>query len=157
MAHHKYRRHHHHYRFHRNPLGIDKSSLMTAGGVAAGMIGAAALPAVIMPAQNTGWMGYGLNALSAVALKIAADAFAGKNVGDNVLAGGLGFTLVRIVKDNLSVPGLSAYWPSFLPNFPAASNPYGQMASPVAYAPPAAAAAGGKGMSGGRFSNRFRR
>lgn len=157
MAKHRHYHRKHHYRHHKNPLGIDKGSLTTAAGVAAGMVGAAAIPAVVMPAQNSGPIGYLLNAASAIALKLAADAVVDKNTGDNVLAGGLGFTLVRIIKDNFSVPGLSAYWPSFLPNFPAASNPYGQMAQPAAYAPPAVAAAGGKGMAGSRFRGRFSR
>lgn len=153
MAHRHHRRHHRYHR--RNPLGIDKSSLTTAGGVAVGIVGSAALPAIVLPAQNSGITGYALNAASAVALKLLGDAVLGKDFGDNALAGGLGFTLVRIVKDKIpGIPGLSAYWNSFLPNFPAASDPYGRMASPI---PPAlaAAGAGARGMAGrGRFASR---
>lgn len=152
-------RHHkrHHYR-RRNPLGIDKNSVMIAAWGVAGGVGAQALPAIIMPSSNTGFMGYGLNIISAVALKLLGDAALGKNAGDGMLTGGLIATGLRIVKDyaGSSIPGLGAYWQSYLPNFPAASNPYGQMGNPQP--PMVAAAASGKGMSGSRFGrSRFGR
>jgi hypothetical protein len=149
MAH---RHHRHHYR-RRNPLGIDRASITLAAWGVAGGIGSQVLPAVVLPAQNTGFMGYALKIASAVALKIAGDATMGKNAGDGMLMGGLIATGIQIVKDNFGsqIPGLGAYWQSYLPNFPAASNPYGQMATPQFAAPPAPAGASGKGMSGSRF------
>lgn len=146
---HRHHHHKHHYR-RRNPFGVDRSSITLAAWGVAGGIGAQALPAIVLPAQNTGFMGYGLNLISAIALKMAGDATMGKNAGDGMLMGGLIATGLRIVKDNFgaSIPGLGAYWQSYLPNFPAASNPYGQMANPM---PPAALPAAGKGMSGSRF------
>jgi hypothetical protein len=152
MAHRK-----HHHRYHRrrsNPFGVDKNSVMLAAWGVAGGVGAQALPAIILPAQNTGFMGYGLNIISAIALKMLGDGMLGKNAGDGMLTGGLIATGLRIVKDQFgaSIPGLGAYWQSYLPNFPAASNPYGQMTNPSpAVVAAAAAGSGGKGMSGSRF------
>lgn len=151
----KYRKHS--YR-RRNPLGLDRDSLSIAAWGVAGGVGAQALPAMFMSSSNTGFMGYGLNLLSAVALKFLGDAALGKKAGDGMLTGGLIATGLRIVKDyaGSSIPGLGAYWNSYLPNFPAASNPYGQMQTPMASLP-VAAASGGKGMSGSRFGrSRFR-
>jgi hypothetical protein len=150
MAH---RHHHHKHHRRRNPFGVDRASITLAAWGVAGGVGAQALPAIILPAQNTGFMGYGLNLISAIALKMVGDAVLGKNAGDGMLTGGLIATGLRIVKDQFGaqIPGLGAYWTSYLPNFPAASNPYGQMANPMPPTLPAAAS-GGKGMSGSRFA-----
>jgi hypothetical protein len=155
-VHHGHQRHRHH-----NPLGINKGNIALAAWGVAGGVGARALPAVIMPTQNTGVMGYVLNLASALAL-----GFAGRMMdemaGEGLLIGGLVSTGLRIVSDNFGsqIPGLGAYWTSYLPNLPAQSNPYGQMPDPGAVAAAAAAAAmpAKKGMSGGRFTGgRFRR
>jgi hypothetical protein len=157
MAHRKYRVHHHR---RRNPLGVDQATIGLAAWGTVGAVAALAAPAMIMPSNNTGIMGYGMNLLSAVALKFVGDATIGKSAGDGMLIGGLISTGLRIVRDNIGskIPGLSAYWPSVFP-IPTVSNPYGQtLTSP--YPAPAlpAAASGGKAMSGGRFAGgRFRR
>lgn len=151
-GHHHHRHHNrHHYRRHRNPLMPDKGTIVLAAWGVAGGVGAQAIPAVVLPSQNTGFIGYLLNFGSAIALKIAGD-FVSREAGDGMLIGGLVATGLRIVKDQLGskIPGLGAYWQSYLPNFPAASNPWGQMANPN---PPAPAPASTKTMSGGRFTN----
>jgi hypothetical protein len=153
-------RHHYHRHHRRNPFGVDKASLTLAAWGTAGGVVAYALPAVVLPAQNTGFMGYGLNILSAIAGKIAGDAVAGKTAGDGMLIGGLVATGIRVVRDmaGSSIPGMGAYWPSFFA-LPTVSNPYGQVLSTPYPSPalPAAASGGGKGMGrygGGRFGGR---
>lgn len=157
MAHRKYRVHHHHRR-RKNPFGVDTATIGIAAWGVAGGIGALALPAAFMPSQNTGAIGYLLNAGSAVALKFVGDMALGKNAGDGMLVGGLITTGMRIVRDQVGskIPGLSAYWPSYFP-VPTNSNPYGQTLNspyPAPALPPGAKA----GMAGGRFQGgRFRR
>ena len=152
---------HHHHR-HSNPIGINKGNLSLAAWGVAGGVGARALPALVLPSQNSGFMGYALNFASAIALGFAGHMVDGM-AGEGLLIGGLVATGLRIVTDNFGskIPGLSAYWDSYLPNLPAQSNPYGQMPNPAAAAVAAAAAAAPaahKGMSGGRFTGgRFRR
>src|SRR5271157_1450559 len=58
---------HSHHRHH-NPLGISEGNITFAAWGVAGGVGARVLPAVVMAAQNTGWMGYLLSGASAVAL-----------------------------------------------------------------------------------------
>lgn len=164
MAHHRYRVHHRHHghHHHRNPLGINKANIALAAWGVAGGVGARAIPALVLPAQNTGFMGYALNFASALALGFAGRMVDG-TAGEGMLIGGLVSTGLRIVSDNFGskIPGLGAYWTSYLPNLPAQSNPYGQMPDPAVAAAAAAAAAAApvhKGMSGGRFTGgRFRR
>lgn len=149
----------HVHRHRRNPLGLNRDSFVFAAWGTAGAVGARALPAVFLSAQNTGPMGYLLNAAAALALKFAGDYITPK-AGDGMLIGGLVSTGLRIVSDNFGsqIPGLSAYWPSYLPTFPAQSNPYGQMPNPQPAVIAAAAGGKGGGMSGSRFTGgRFRR
>lgn len=152
----KYHHHRRHSHRRRNPLGFDKSTLTGAAFGVAGAVGSLALPAMVLPSQNTGAVGYLLNAGAAFAMKVAGDMLLGKSAGDELFAGGLVGVGLRIIKDNFAgIPGLSAYWSSYLPNFPAASNPYGQMANPMPAALPAAAGSG-KAMAGS-FSHRYGR
>lgn len=151
-------KHHRHHRRHhrRNPLGFDKASLMFAGEAIIGGVGALALPAMILPAQNSGWMGYGLNVLASIALKFVGDSVASKAFGDALFAGGLVGTGLRVVKDQLPSIPLGAYWQSYFA-VPTVSDQFGRVLSSP-YPQPAlpAVAAGGKGMSGAsRFNARF--
>lgn len=153
MAHRRYRVRHHGRHHARNPFGIDRSALTTIGWGTVGAVGARALPAMFMSTQNTGLMGYGLNALSAVVLKFAGDAVMGKGVGDALFIGGGIATVMRIVQDNLGtkIVGLSgdagfnlgAYWQSYFA-VPTVSDPNGRvLASP--YPQPVLAKAAGMG------------
>lgn len=153
MAHHRHHHRHHHRRH--NPFGIDRGTIKLAAWGTAGGVVAYALPAVVLPAQNTGFMGYGLNILSAIAGKIAGDAVGGKDAGDGMLIGGLVATGIRVVKDlaGSSIPGMGAYWPSFFA-LPTTSNPYGQVLQSPYPQPALPAAAGKAGMGGGRFGGR---
>lgn len=144
--------HKHHYRKHkRNPFGIGKDELTLAATGVAGGVGALALPAIVLPSQNTGAIGYVLNAVTAVALKFVGD-MVSKNVGTGLLVGGLVGTGLRIVKDNIPSIPMGAYWPSYFA-VPTVSNSIGQvLQSPY---PQPALPAPAKGMAGGRFSARF--
>lgn len=159
MAHRYIVRHGHHHR-HRNPLGINAGTITFAAWGVAGGVGARAIPAMVMSAQNTGWMGYLLNFGAAIGLGFAGR-FIGGQASEAMLVGGLVSTGLRIVQDNFGskIPGLGAYWNSYLPSLPAQSNPYGQMPNPAAEAAAAAAAAAPRaGMGGSRFTGgRFRR
>lgn len=162
---HKYVVHsgHHSHHHHHNPIGINKGNLSLAAWGVVGAVGARVLPAVALPSQNSGFMGYVLNGVSAIALGFAGH-MVDEMAGEGLLIGGLVATGLRIVTDQLGskIPGLSAYWSSYLPNLPATSDPYGRMPDPAAAAAAAASAAaasaGKKGMSGGRFTGgRFTR
>lgn len=150
MAHHG---HHHHHHRRRNPLGIDRATIKLALWGTAGGVGAQVLPAVLLPSQNSSWIGYAMNVASALVLKMAGDATIGKDAGDGLLVGGLVGTGIRIVKDfaGSSIPGLSAYWPSYFP-LPTVSNPYGQVLQSPYPAPALPAAAAGRSASMGRFA-----
>ena len=158
---------HKHYHRRRNPLGLQAGDLTRVVTVSAGYVAARAVPAMALPGQNTGIMGYALNAATAFAMKLVAPG----PMGSDLFVGGLVATVTRIVSDNLGakIAGLSgdptftlgAYWQSYFA-VPTVSDPYGRVAaSPYPSPVIAAAASGGKGgMSGGlrggnRFSGRF--
>jgi hypothetical protein len=153
MAHKKYKvkHHRHHYR---NPLGFsgsDGSRVLwgTVGGVAA-----RAVPAMVLPAQNTSWMGYAMNLATALALKFVLRG----DIGDSMFVGGAIATAMRVVSDNLGakIQGLSgdhgftlgAYWQSYFA-VPTVSDPYGRVAASPYPAPALPAPAPGmKGYAG---------
>lgn len=159
---HRYHVHHGHHHHRRNPLGLSASNLMFAAWGVAGGVGARAIPAVLLAQKNTGWMGYLLNLAASVGLKFVGDRIS-PMAGDGMLVGGLVSTGLRVVAENFGakIPGMGAYWQSYLPNLPASSDPYGRMPAPeqvAAAAAAASAAAARGGMSGGRFTGgRFRR
>ena len=152
------RRHHHRHHFrrrHRNPLGISKGDLTLGAAGVAGAVAALAIPAVALPGQNSGIMGYALNIGATLVGKFLGD-MVSPTFGSGMLVGGLVGTGLRIVKDNLpSVPGLGAYWPSYFA-VPTVSNPIGQTLSSPYPQPVVAAAATGKGMGrSDRYAARF--
>lgn len=142
--------HKHHYRK-RNPFGFDKDTIITAAEGIVGGVASLALPAAFLPAQNSGFMGYGLNILSAIALKFVGN-MGSKHLGDSLFAGGLVATGIRVVKDTMPSINLGAYWPSYF-SVPTVSNSIGQtLTSP--YPSPVPIAAKGMGRSD-RFAARF--
>lgn len=151
------RKHHRHHfrRRHRNPLGISKDDLTLAGSGVVGGVAALAIPALVLPGQNTGIMGYALNIASTLVGKFAGD-MVSPSFGSGMLVGGLVGTGLRIVKDNLpSIPLMGAYWPSYFA-VPTVSNPIGQTLSSPYPQPIPVAAATGKGMGrSDRFAARF--
>jgi len=151
MSHRRNRHHRRHRR--RNPFGLGSDALKTAGFGVVGGVGALALPAVLLPSQNSGVIGYALNIASAVALKFAGD-MVSKQAGDGALVGGLVATGIRIVKDQLPSIPMGAYWESYFA-VPTVSNPIGQTLSSPYPMPALPAAAGGKALSGGRFRGRY--
>ena len=145
-----YRHKHKHHR-RRNPFGVASADITRILWGSAGYVAARALPAMVLPAQNTGIMGYALNAVAALAMKMVIPG----QTGDDLFVGGAVATVTRIISDNLGakIQGLSgdptftlgAYWQSYFA-VPTVSDPYGRVsASP--YPQPVLAPAP-KGMSG---------
>jgi hypothetical protein len=164
MAKHKYDVVHHR---RKNPLGISGDDGMRILWGSAGYIAARAVPAMVLPSQNSGWIGYALNAGTALLMKLLI----GGSVGEGLFIGGAVATVTRIVSDQLGtkIAGLSgdpaftlgAYWQSTFP-IPTVSDPYGRTLASPWPAPVVAAPATMKGLAlgpravGGRFtSGRF--
>lgn len=121
MAYH--RKHHHHRRHHRrNPFGLSGGIVKEAAFVAAGAVGAAALPGMIAPSFSTGWSGVIASAAAAVGM-----GFVGKMIGDHggdALKGGLAITVLKALKQaGINTPGLGLYAPSWF-GIPTASDQY---------------------------------
>lgn len=143
-------KHHHHRR--RNPLGVSTGEVGSILWTAGGYVAARAVPAMVLPAQNTGWMGYLLNAGTALLMKMVIPG----QVGSDLFVGGAVATVTRIVSDNLGakIQGLSgdpaftlgAYWQSYFA-VPTNSDPYGRVAASP-YPQPVLAPAPARGMSG---------
>jgi hypothetical protein len=146
-----HRHHKHHYR-RRNPLGVGTGEVMSILTITGGGVVARALPAMVLPAQNTGWMGYLLNAGTAFLMKLLIPG----NLGHELFIGGGVGMVMRIVSDNLGakIQGLSgdpaftlgAYWQSYFA-VPTNSDPYGRVAASP-YPQPVLAPAPARGMSG---------
>jgi hypothetical protein len=144
-------RHRHHHRRRRNPLGVSTGEVGSILWTAGGYVAARAVPAMALPAQNTGIMGYALNAATALAMKLLIPG----QTGSDLFVGGAVATVTRIISDNLGakIQGLSgdptftlgAYWQSYFA-VPTVSDPYGRTAGSPYPAPMLAPAA--KGMSG---------
>ena len=150
MKHHRHHRRHHR----RNPLGISSDAIKLAGFGVAGGVAALAAPAVLLPSQNSGPIGYALNVAAAVAAKFVGDMIS-KQAGDGFLVGGLVATGIRIVKDQLPSIPMGAYWTSYFA-VPTVSDAYGRTLQSPYPQPALPAAAAGRGMSGGsNFRARF--
>jgi hypothetical protein len=145
-------RHKHHHRQPLNPFGVGSGEVGSILWTAGGYVAARALPAMALPSQNTGWMGYALNLGTAFLMKM----FIPGTVGSELFVGGAVATVTRIVSDNLGakIQGLSgdptftlgAYWQSYFA-VPTVSDPYGRVAASP-YPQPVLAPAPGRGMSG---------
>lgn len=87
-------------RRHRNPFGISGREIVgmslwaIAGGVAT-----RAIPQMLMPDQNSGFMGYAANAVTAGVLGYVGDRFIGGSAGKGILIGGLVMLGGRIISD----------------------------------------------------------
>jgi hypothetical protein len=123
MAYHKK----HHHRHHRNPFGISGGLVKEAAFVAAGAVGAAALPGMIAPSFSTGWTGVAGSAAAAV-----ATGFITRMLGDHAndaLKGGLAIAVLKALKQlGINTPGLGLYAPSWF-GIPTASSQYLQAAN----------------------------
>jgi hypothetical protein len=118
-----YHRKHHHRRHHRkNPFGLSGGIVKEAAFVAAGAVGAAALPGMVAPSFSTGWQGVVASAAAAIGM-----GFVGKMVGDHngdALKGGLAITVLKALKQaGINTPGLGLYAPSWF-GIPTASDQY---------------------------------
>jgi len=84
----------------RNPLALGGRELVpTALWAIAGGVATRAIPQLLLKDSNTGIMGYGANALTAVALSWAAERFAGPNAGKGILIGGAVMLGGRLISD----------------------------------------------------------
>lgn len=121
MAYHRKHRHHHR-RHRRNPLGLSGGLVKEAAFVAAGAVGAAALPGMIAPSFSTGWTGVLASGAAAIAM-----GFATKMLGDHnsdAVKGGLAITVLKALKQaGINTPGLGLYAPSWF-GIPTASSQY---------------------------------
>src|SRR5271167_924987 len=92
-----YHRKHHHHRHHRkNPFGLSGGIVKEAAFVAAGAVGAAALPGMVAPSFSSGWSGVLASAAAAIGM-----GFVGKMIGDHggdALKGGLAITVLKALK-----------------------------------------------------------
>lgn len=95
-----------------------------AAGITVGIV-ATKVVSNLLPLPKTGAMGYGTQAVAAIAAGYAANRFLGANVGRMVLAGGLSVPLIAIVR-SLNVPVVS----SALGEYYAAALPSGLTAYP---------------------------
>lgn len=121
MAYH--RKHHHHRRHHRrNPLGLTGGLVKEAAFVAAGAVGAAALPGMVAPTFSTGWTGVLASAAAAVAVGFGARMLGDHN--NDAVKGGLAITVLKALKQaGINTPGLGLYAPSWF-GIPTASSQY---------------------------------
>jgi len=108
-------------------LGLSGGIVKEAAFVAAGAVGAAALPGMVAPSFSTGWSGVLASAGAAIAM-----GFVGKMVGDHggdALKGGLAITVLKALKQaGVNTPGLGLYAPSWF-GIPTASSQYLQAAN----------------------------
>src|SRR5579885_1429092 len=92
-------------RSHRNPSIAGFSSnevLKLALGAAGGSIGTRFITQAVLGDKNSGAMGYGASAATALALAYGAGKFFGKDVANGVIAGGLSAILIRIWQERVS-------------------------------------------------------
>lgn len=127
MRHLAYHRKHRHHHRRRNPFGLSGGVVKEAAFVAAGAVGAAALPGMVAPSFSTGWTGVLASAAASIAM-----GFVGKMVGDHsgdALKGGLAITVLKALKQaGINTPGLGLYAPSWF-GIPTASSQYLQAAN----------------------------
>ena len=97
---------HHYSRRRRNPGAIGRPMDWLKGGVGviAGGVGTRLIPQLVMPANNTSYTGYAMNAIAAVGLAWGTHAFTkDKVLTAAVAAGGFAALILRIVNDQSSV------------------------------------------------------
>ncbi len=148
-----YRRRHHRH----NPFGVSRGAVKDAVYVAAGAIGAGALPGMVLPAQNKGWIGVALTGAAAVAMSFAARMIGGSAGAAEALKGGLAAMVIRAVHEAGFAKqfGLGAYTQSWFA-VPTSSDAYGRSYGPALVAAPRAAIpAGAAGMGYHRFRGRY--
>jgi hypothetical protein len=122
-----------HVRHHRNPLGVSGGDIGEIAWVSLGYVAGRAAPAMILPNQNSGLVGYAMNAAVGVILKMVI----GGSVGHALMVGGIAAAVTRAVSDNFGaqIKGLAgdptytlgAYWTSYYA-VPTNSDPYGRTA-----------------------------
>jgi hypothetical protein len=95
----------------RNPGigGFSGTELLSLGlGAAGGAIGTRYLTQAILGDKNTGFMGYGTNLATAIALAWAAHKFVGREIAAGVVAGGIGSLLMRLWSEKVSLTSPTA-------------------------------------------------
>lgn len=159
-------------RRHRNPAigGFDATNILKlGGGAAAGSIATRGLTQLALGDNNTGYVGYAANVVTALGLAWAAKKFMGKEVATGVAAGGIAAVILRIYTEHVSqtspnlVSGLgdvefsSNGLGDYLQNGAQPGVPFGNggLWFPPAAALPAASAAATVAPKQSRYSNRF--
>jgi len=91
------------YRRRHNPfLSVPVGELVALTGWAVvGMAGTRIIPQMVLPSQNSGIMGYGLNAVTAVGLSWLGGKFGGTRAAQGILIGGMVGLATRILTDML--------------------------------------------------------
>ena len=97
-----------HHRRRRNPgaiagvFGDFSQMLVDFGGLVIGGVGSRSIPQMVAASVNTGWLGYGLNLLTAGALAWGLSKFNGtRRLAKPALFGGFAFTAARIVDEQI--------------------------------------------------------
>lgn len=128
MARHHHR-HHHHHSHRRNPFGVSAGTVKDAVYVAAGALGASALPGLVAPTFASGWAGVLSSGVAAVAMQFGARMIGGEAAGAEALKGGLAITVLKALRTmGVALPGLGLYAPSWF-GIPTASSQYLQAAN----------------------------
>jgi hypothetical protein len=84
----------------RNPLALPAGDLFaTSAWAVAGGVATRALPEIVMPTSNVGFMGYGLNAVVAVGGSMLLQKFASAKAATGWLVGGTVMLAGRLVSD----------------------------------------------------------
>jgi hypothetical protein len=127
-----HRKHHRHHDHRHNPskrLKAVGGVVKDAAWVAAGAIGAAALPGMVAPTFASGWTGVAAKAAASVASSFLARMVGGPVAASEVLKGGLAITVLSALNQaGIKTPGLGLYAPSWFA-VPTASSQYLQAAA----------------------------
>ena len=104
-------------------MGISGGLVKEAAFVAAGAVGAAALPGMVAPSFSSGWAGVAATGAAALAMGFVGR-FLGSNAGSDMLKGGMAITVLKALNQaGIRTPGLGLYAPSWF-GIPTASSQY---------------------------------
>lgn len=121
--HHHHRSHRHHHHRH-NPWGLSAGTVKDAVYVAAGALGASALPGLVAPTFASGWSGVLSSGVASFAMHFVGRMVGGEAAGAEALKGGLAITVLKALRTmGVALPGLGLYAPSWF-GIPTASSQY---------------------------------
>lgn len=99
---------------HKNPAGAHRRRRHNPGGgvmtllekgafVIGGAVGSRALPQMLLGGNNTGWLGYLANGITALVLGWGTGKFWKRDAGQMVTIGGFGALVLRVIADNTTI------------------------------------------------------